>query len=230
MRLAQSSNWITTLVILFLSSCSGPTQDINAIAHPVHMDAFMAKKLTEEILSMRAKKDEFFSSSPNSPIPPALRPVFDGLKYYDIDWRYRFEGPVQRYPSPQRFQMITNAGELRDAIRYGYIRFRLQDQEFRLEVYRLLDLEEKNLLFVPFVDAAAGKETYDAGRYIDLEMKQNGIYVIDFNIAYNPYCAYGSDYVCPVTPQENHLPIAIPAGEKILPIAVPLERAKRSRS
>jgi uncharacterized protein (DUF1684 family) len=196
------------------------------VAHPVHMDQFMSKKFETEILKHRNDKDEYFKTDKDSPLPPELRPVFSGLQYYPIDWKYRFEGPVNRYPNPQKFRMIETSGEWRDALKYGYIQFYLDDKRFRLQVYRLLDLEEKNLLFIPFVDSEAGKETYPAGRYIDLVEKDNGVYVIDFNNAYNPSCAYGGNYACPVTPGENRLPIAIPAGEKVLPLAERLEKAK----
>lgn len=69
-------------------------------------------------------------------------------------------------------------------------------------------------LFVPFVDETSGKETYGSGRYLDLEQARGDDYVLDFNMAYNPYCAYNDDYVCPIPPRENKLPIEIRAGEK----------------
>ena len=215
--------WIT--LSLLIVSCK-QKQDINALAHPIHIDAFMKKKLESELVEHRKRKDEYFKTAQDSPLPAQLKPAFIGLEYYPPDWKYRFEGPVIRYPNPSKFQIITTSGIWRDAVKYGYIRFTLQGKEFRLEVYRLLDLQQDNLLFVPFVDANVGKETYPAGRYIDLEEKRDGRYVIDFNAAYNPSCAYGGDYPCPVTPKENRLPIAIPAGEKILPIAAALEKTR----
>ena len=213
------------LFLIGVASCK-PKQDLNTLALPVHVDAFMKNKLESDLAEMRRLKDQYFKTSQESPLPIQLKAVFSGLEYYSPDWKYRFEGPVTRYPTPEKFQMITTSGVWRDAIKYGYIRFRLEGKEFKLEVYRLLDLEEKNLLFVPFVDANVGKETYPAGRYIDLVEKPDGRYVIDFNSSYNPSCAYGGDYPCPVTPKENHLPIAIPAGEKILPISAALEKSK----
>jgi uncharacterized protein len=188
----------------------------------------MKNKLQTELLKMRSDKDQYFKTSKDSPLPATLKTVFTGLEYYAPNWQYRFEGPVIRYPNPTKFQMVTTSGVWRDAIKYGYIQFAFQGKRFTLEVYRLLDLEEKDLLFVPFVDANVGKETYPAGRYIDLVEKPDGNYVIDFNSAYNPSCAYGGDFPCPVTPKENRLPIAIPAGEKILPIAAAMEKAKRT--
>jgi uncharacterized protein len=211
---------------LALTTCK-PKQDISVLAHPVHVDTFMQTRLETELREMRKRKDEYFKTDKESPLPAQLKPSFTGLEYYPPDWKYRYEGPVIRYASPAKFQMLTTSGELRDAIKFGYIRFVSEDQEFKLEVYRLLDMEEKDLLFVPFVDANQGKETYPAGRYIDLAEKSDGNYVIDFNTAYNPSCAYGGEFPCPVTPNENHLPIAIPAGEKILPLAEALKEGRK---
>lgn len=199
------------------------------IAHSVHIDPFMAKRLETEIDESRQKKDDFFVKSNDSPLPPELRLAFRGLAYYPINWQYRFEGPVNRYPNPQKIRMITTTGEWRDALKYGYIQFFLGDNEFKLQVYRLLDVEEKDLLFIPFVDSNVGKETYPAGRYLDLVEKDNGLYVIDFNNAYNPSCAYGGSFPCPVTPAENRLPIPIPAGEKILPLANAVELTNKTQ-
>ena len=217
---------ILFLVTLLLAACK-PKQDISVLAHPVHVDSFMKNKLEVELLDHRNRKDEYFKTDQESPLPPQLKAVFSGLEYYPPDWKYRFDGPVIQYPNPVKFQIVTTSGVWRDAIRFGYIRFVLDGKEFRLVVYRLLDMEEKNLLFVPFVDANVGKETYPAGRYIDLAEKPDGNYVIDFNTAYNPSCAYGGEFPCPVTPKENHLPIAIRAGEKNLSIASALEQGKK---
>jgi len=208
------------LLCIVFAACRGQNQaDITAIAHPVHVDIMSAKKMESELLQRRRQKDEYFKTSSESPLPATLRLAFKGLEYYPINWRYRFEGPVRRYPNPPRFKMIFTTGESRDAIKYGYVQFQMDDRTFKLEVYRLLGAQQKDLLFIPFTDSMVGKETYPAGRYIDLIEKPNGLYVIDFNNSYNPSCAYGGNYACPVTPKENRLSIPIPAGEKILSIA-----------
>ncbi|MCI0444408.1 DUF1684 domain-containing protein [bacterium] len=212
-------------MIVSVVGCNQPSVDRNEIAHPVHVDSFMGKRMEAEILDYRRRRDQDFKQGTDSPLPAELKVIFTGLEYYPINWNYRFEGPVQRYPNPQKIRMITTSGETRDAIKYGYIRFVLKGKEFKLEVYRLLDLDEKNLLFVPFIDANVGKETYPAGRYIDLIEKDDGLYVIDFNMAYNPSCAYGGSFPCPVTPEENRITVAVPAGEKNLPLAKKIEKA-----
>jgi uncharacterized protein (DUF1684 family) len=210
---------------IFIFACKAP-QDITTVAHPVHADTFMARKMENELLQIREKRNEYFKSDAESPLPEVIRPAFSGLEYYPINLKYRFEGPVLRYPNPVKFKMITTSGETREAVKFGYVRFQLEGKEFKLQVYRLLDLEQKDLLFIPFVDASAGKETYPAGRYIDLVESKNGLYVIDFNAAYNPSCSYGGNYPCPVTPPENKLAFSIPAGERNLELA---DRFKKSK-
>lgn len=209
----------------FIYACKS-APDITSLAHPVHADTFMAKKMETELLQIREKRNEYFKTDAESPLPAVLRPAFSGLDYYPINLKYRFEGPVIRYPNPQKFKMITTSGDTREAVKYGYVRFVLDGKEFQLQVYRLLDLEQKDLLFIPFVDSSAGKETYPAGRYIDLVESKNGLYVIDFNAAYNPSCSYGGSYPCPVTPSENKLTISIPAGEKNLRLAARFQKSK----
>lgn len=209
---------VAVLLLLLAPSACRERPDITTMARPVMMDSFQGKQLEAQLLKARKDKDEQFRVSSDSPVPPQLRLAFQGLEYYPIDWRFRYEGPVNRYPQQQKVQMVETDGKKRDAVRYGYIVFPVNDEDVQLQVYKLLDVDQKNL-FIPFIDANAGRETYPAGRYIDLVEKANGVYVIDFNAAYNPYCAYGGDYICPVTPQENKLSVAVPAGEKILRLA-----------
>jgi uncharacterized protein (DUF1684 family) len=208
------------LSLVWMPACK-EQPDISSIARPVRMDPYMGKKIEAEILEARKQKDEALRSSSDSPLPPQLRLAFHGLEYYPIDWRFRLEGPVNKYPNPSNVQIVETDGKKRDALLYGYIQFPVGELQVRLQVYKLAD--QQNMLFIPFVDANGGKETYPAGRYLDLVEKDNGVYLIDFNMAYNPYCAYGGDYVCPVTPRENRIPVAIPAGEKILPLAAAMK-------
>jgi len=112
----------------------------------------------------------------------------------------------------------TNTGEIRRGLRYGYFDFQVGDQTCRLQVYRLEDASGVGAsLFIPFRDSTSGQETYAAGRYIDLKENISGVYDLDFNRAYNPYCAYNSEFSCPIPPAENTLNVAIHAGEKKYP-------------
>ncbi len=174
-------------------------------------------QLFKTILQQRKEKDRMFKESPFSPLPQQLKTHFTGLKYYPVNLNYRFKVKLQKLKEPVEIDMVTSVGTLRKAIKYGYFDFRVEGKNCRLYVYKLLDVQKEhpNLLFVPFLDATSGKETYSGGRYLDLEENTNDVYILDFNLAYNPYCAYGRpDYICPIPPEENRLPVAIRAGEK----------------
>jgi uncharacterized protein (DUF1684 family) len=176
------------------------------------------------LLQERAEKDRSYREDPASPIRDEDRPGFGGLAYYPVDAAFRFRVKLHRYPRPERLLLATNTGEKRDALRYGYFEFAVGGTSCRLQVYRTEDSVSggKPYLFIPFLDATSGKETYGGGRYLDLEENTSGIYDLDFNRAYNPLCAYGRKYSCPLPPEENRLPVAILAGEKTYrPAAAP---------
>ncbi len=171
----------------------------------------------DPIIRERMERDAAFKSGASSPILAEERRTFRGLSYYPIDPNLRFSARLHRHPSPRQIRMGTNTGEIRSGLRYGYFEFRVLGEDCRLQVYRLEDAPETGggaNLFVPFRDATSGKETYGAGRYIDLKENTTGVYDLDFNRAYNPYCAYNSQFSCPVPPAENTLKVPIRAGEK----------------
>jgi len=109
--------------------------------------------------------------------------------------------------------MVTSKGTKQRFHRVGYFEFEIDGKNARLQAYRSAQRED-NELFVPFRDGTSDKESYGASRYLDLDLTKDDNYVIDFNYAYNPYCAYSEDYVCPLPPRENWLDIEIRAGEK----------------
>lgn len=168
----------------------------------------------QKIAERRESRDAYFKSSPDTPLLAEDIPSFSGLEYWEPDPRLYFVGPLNLHPSPERFEIVSTAGKKRPCERLGWVAFRIEEQELRLQVYRLLDGEGG--LFLPFTDGTTGEETYPAGRYVDLVGPQGGPYVLDFNTAYNPSCAYGAPerYQCPVTPKENRLAVRIEAGER----------------
>jgi uncharacterized protein (DUF1684 family) len=169
------------------------------------------------LLADRAAKDRSYVVSPETPILSEDRAGFEGLDYWPPDPAYRLVGRVQVYESPERFEIATTTGKLRPCEKYGRVEFELEGTRMSLQVYRLLDgPPDDDSLFLPFADGTTGKETYPAGRYIDLEGEPGGLYVLDFNRAYNPLCAYGAPerFVCPATPPENKLPVRIESGER----------------
>ncbi len=191
-------------VLLALQGCSGPSRE--NLTFPDSRDS---------ILEERSAKDEAFRSDKDSPIPEQERTGFEGLSYYPVDPALRFAAKLHRYPAPKQVRMSTNTGEIRRGLRYGYFELSLGGQICRLQVYRLDDgYGGTASLFVPFRDATSGRETYGAGRYIDLKENTSGMYDLDFNRAYNPYCAYNSEFSCPIPPEENTLKAAVRAGEK----------------
>ena len=170
----------------------------------------------EELQREREMKDIFFSQHWQSPIPAEKRKHFKGLNYFPPDFAYRFELELHEHKEKQVVKMAYTKNQEKDFIRWGEFRFKVGDKEQIIQVYKSDPQEGR--LFVLFRDKTSGKETYGAGRYIDLEPEKDqtsaGKWVLDFNKAYNPWCAYSEEYTCPLVPTENWLEIAIHAGEK----------------
>ena len=165
----------------------------------------------------RAEKDAFFKSSPHSPIPAEEREAFTGLPYYPIDEDLVFDGlKLEPYAGdePSSFQIPTSDAKLRPAHRAGTFSFTLGGAPRRLMAY-VMNEGNPESLFLPFLDETSGRETYGAGRYLDLEPDEDGTYAIDFNQAYHPSCVYAPQYSCPLTPAENRLATRIEAGERL---------------
>jgi len=167
----------------------------------------------QALMNARAAKDEMLRTSGNSPIPADRRQVELPLSYFPPDPAYRV--PAALTPDPQALviQMLTSNGQQRPTQVMGTLEFSLNGQPLKLRAFAE-EGSNGERLFVPFTDETTGRETYAAGRYLDLDRTVTGIYVIDFNTAYNPYCAYNPIYDCPVPPKENRLAAAIRAGEK----------------
>lgn len=159
---------------------------------------------------IRKEKDAFFSSDPQSPLYAEQKAVFSGLKYFPPNPALRFE--VQLLPFPERkvVDIQTNSGDIQRYVRLGKFSLPIEGLVVELTLYG-----NQYGYFLPFVDALAGSETYPAGRYLEPEVLPDGTFVVDFNLAYNPYCAYNGDWSCPLTPAENHLPVAVRAGEQL---------------
>lgn len=163
-----------------------------------------------ELEIFRAEKDRFFGSHPQSPLLPEQQQVFEGLSYFPEDPALRMELTPEVFATRETISLPTSTGDTQEYTRYGRLRFEVEGQSVELTLYRTF-----HGFFLPFVDSQAGKETYGAGRYIDPEPLPNGAFLVDFNLAYNPYCAYNDQWSCPLTPFENRLPVAIKAGERL---------------
>jgi len=167
-----------------------------------------------ELADARLQKDAEFASSPESPVPPDKRGTLLPLTYYPIDAEYAVPAELELAGSRTRLQMPTSTGRLRDYQRVGTLKFSLKGQPLRLTAFIEADAPVTRL-FVPFADQTSGEETYAAGRYMELDPTATGIYVVDFNIAYHPFCYYSAEYDCPYPPPENRLDVPIRAGERL---------------
>ncbi|WP_336134680.1 DUF1684 domain-containing protein [Natronomonas amylolytica] len=195
----------------------------------------------EELESYRAQKDEQFASSPQSPIAPEDRAVFRGLEYFEPAPDYRVEATVELDESDETITMETTTDGEQLYERTARLHFELEDasgepDEHTLVAYQRVD-HDGGSLFVPFRDKTTGQQTYPGGRYMELhvegasrsdansssgeqsdprdgELADGETVPLDFNLAYNPFCAYSDVFECPLPPQENWLDIAIPAGER----------------
>jgi uncharacterized protein (DUF1684 family) len=141
---------------------------------------------------------------------PEQKREFRGLSYFDENPRLDLEVKLEKFPAQEQVAMQTSTGEIQTYTRYGKFKFNVDGQEAELTVYA-----GDYGFFLPFVDTLAGKETYPAGRYLEPEPLPGDRFLVDFNLAYNPYCAYNEMWSCPLTPPENRLKVPIRAGEKM---------------
>ncbi len=158
----------------------------------------------------RAQQAYFLQHSEESPFAnPALN--FSELKFYDIDIKYKVRAKVYLFEEEISRTIVTNTGEKRQYKELGWAHFDWNEAVHKLLIFQAVDSDE---LFVGFKDATSGLTTYGAGRYIETETIKDGHLIIDFNKAYNPYCAYSDEFSCPLPPKENSLNFKIEAGEQ----------------
>jgi uncharacterized protein (DUF1684 family) len=162
-----------------------------------------------DLQAFRAEKDDFFAADPESPLTREQKQEFNGLNYFDENPALRLEVQVEEFDHKEKIEMQTTTGDVQPYERFGRFRFSVDGQDAELTIYR-----GPHGFFLPFVDSLAGNETYPAGRYLEPEPLPGGRFFVDFNLAYNPYCAYNETWSCPITPPENRLKIPIRAGEK----------------
>jgi uncharacterized protein (DUF1684 family) len=164
----------------------------------------------------RERKDEYFGSDPHSPIPPEDREGFDGLPYYPPDADYRFVVELDEHDERESVVVGTSTGGEQEYLAWGEFHVEINGEQVTIQAYK--GDPEEDRLWVPFRDETSGEETYGAGRYLDLEpdthRTDDGEWVLDFNQAYNPTCAYSDRYECPLPPTENWLAVRIEAGER----------------
>lgn len=175
--------------------------------------------LVEKAKAYQLKLNKEFSDPTSSPLPEGEIAEFKGLPFFPVNKALIFNAEFHRTPYETPFTMAASKGSGDVFVKYGEVYFKINGKEYMLNVYQSQRLsanpEYVDYLFVPFTDLTTGKNTYGSGRYLDLTIPKEGETIfLDFNRAYNPYCAYNSAYSCPIPPAENQLKVAIKAGVK----------------
>ena len=164
-----------------------------------------------ELTEFRESKDHFMGHDPQSPLTDDQKRGFSGLKYYDENSALSLVITPEKFDNQEAIEMQTSTGDVAPFVRWGKISFEVESQPAQLTIYKDADSGE---FFLPFADATSGSETYGAGRYLEVETLPDGRLLVEFNYAYNPYCAYNESWSCPLTPLENRIQVSIRAGEK----------------
>lgn len=171
-----------------------------------------------DILEFQKELNEEFKDPETSPLPDRYRKNFETLDFFGPDTTYVVDAQFVRTPEALPFFMPTTTGRKSKELVYGIAHFTLNGKKRQLEVYQNQELMEQeefhDYLFLPFTDNTNDTETYTGGRYIDLTIPDGDTIRIDFNTAYNPYCAYNKKYSCPIVPSVNALDTEVRAGVK----------------
>lgn len=196
---------VKQLCLLFVGLC---------LATHTHAQAWK-----DSVEVFREKYKKAFLEEANSPLKAD---DLQYLQFYQPDSLYQVEGRFSKISDGTIFKFPTSNGKIKEYIKYGEVSFAINGKALKLNIYRSLALMQipkyRDYLFVPLKDQTSGKETYGAGRYLDVSIKdiKDGKIALDFNKLYNPYCAFSEGYSCPIPPKENHLSIRIEAGEKLI--------------
>jgi hypothetical protein len=194
---------IILVIILFLASCGENYSPEK-------------KEYIASIEKHRQEKDDFMKNDPNSPFNFKGKVEFHPLNYFEVDPDYVFESKLFEYPTKDTISIFGTKGEERKVIRYGYIKFEYKKNPYKLNVYEGSAKSGEKYHSIWFTDITTNDESYGVGRYLDFELNPEAdfIYTIDFNLAYNPYCAYSPDYTCAIPTKEDFIDLKIEAGEK----------------
>jgi hypothetical protein len=196
---SRSSAWFGVSLVLFLAAACTKTP----VPYP------------EQIAAWHAEKDRFMRQSPESPVPAERRASFPPLPYFPVDPSYRVPASLQPAPAGAVVVMPTSTGQRRQMRHVGTLAFTLKGQPLTLGAFVEATEKDMRRLFVPFGDLTNGPETYPGGRYLDLERTASGVYELDFNRAYHPFCVFNPSYDCPYPPPESRLKVPIRAGERL---------------
>lgn len=168
------------------------------------------------IEKQRVDKDEYMKNNQNSPFNFKGKVEFHSLKYFDVDPDFVFQSSLNEYPTKDTITIFGTKGEERKVIRYGFVKFDYKKQSYKVNVYKGSTKNGSEYFSIWFTDLTTNNESYGVGRYLDFELEPDSsfLYTIDFNLAYNPYCAYSADYTCAIPTKDDFINLAIEAGEK----------------
>lgn len=206
----------TFLMLLLLLILSGCKED-KRYHDEIKVDkASAVDDVLKDILQFQNNMNEEFKNPESSPLPDKYRKDFEGLAFFKPDTNYVVRAKLVLTPEALPFLMPTTTDRKSEEVVYGIVYFQMNGKEHQLEVYQnkelMLQEEHKDYLFLPFTDKTNGGETYSGGRYIDLTIPEGDSIAIDFNKAYNPYCAYNKKYSCPIVPNVNAMDTKVLAG------------------
>ena len=171
------------------------------------------KRFNTDLTPFQREINDFFKDASVSPLKKRDLKNFRGLDFFAYDSIYLVTAKLTKTPKEKPFMMLTTTDMMVEYIKYGTISFELLSNQYSLDIYKNLeDPNERDNLFLPFLDDTNGNESYGGGRYINLDIPQVDNLIIDFNSAFNPYCVYDEKYSCPIVPRENYLPLEIKAG------------------
>jgi len=173
------------------------------------------KDYIETIQSSRVETQEYMKNDPDSPFNKKGEVKFNGLKYFEVDSKYKVKANIERLTSPEPTDIQMTNGETEKYFKYAIATFTLDGQLQNLLLLKSEKYWDEDMLFLPFYDATSANESYGGGRFLNLEYTDQDILEIDFNLAYNPYCAYTDTYRCPIPPSENNITVEVRAGERI---------------
>ncbi|HAW20988.1 MAG TPA: hypothetical protein DCX14_12470 [Flavobacteriales bacterium] len=194
-----------TLIILFIGLAMGV----------VAQDGYK-----EEIKRQRAEKDVEMQSRKTSPLQKEDRKTFQDLPYFEVDEKWKVMATFHEHQTQEVIEIPTSAGYSKTFKAHGYFEVQLNGNNYAITAFKRLYKEgqkapEHETLFLPFKDMTTGESTYGGGRYLDLEVPKDGAQaVVDFNLCYSPYCAYGNGFACPIPPAANFIKTEVEAGEK----------------
>ena len=202
-----------TLIVLVIFGC----KEEKKFHDEKQIETLVAADNTlKAILQFQTKLNEEFKNPETSPLPDRYRKDFERLDFFEPDTSYVVKATFVLTPEALPFFMPTTTDRKSEEVVYGIAHFQLNGKEHQLEIYQNKELamqdEYRDYLFLPFTDMTNSEETYAGGRYIDLVIPKANSIIIDFNKAYNPYCAYNKKYSCPIVPSVNTLDIKVLAG------------------